>query len=117
MTSVRQTAEWTWKRNDTNSPILYDLFGQDQATNPLDITGATVRFKMRAVNGTVLKIDGVGAIVSVTLPARVSYTPTALDTDTSGMFIAEWELTLAGGEVETFPNGRNIAVLIFPDLP
>jgi hypothetical protein len=38
------------------------------------------------------------------------------DTDVSGVYYAEFEVTYGDGSVETFPNSGNISIKITPEL-
>jgi hypothetical protein len=62
------------KRNDTSPAIRYAL---DPAT--VDLTGATVRFQMRARNGAMV-LDAAAAIVTATGTPTVQYGWQPLDT-------------------------------------
>lgn len=49
-------------------------------------------------------------------PGRVSYNWQVGDTASSGLFIAEVEVTWSDGTVQTFPGGSYVAVVVLPDL-
>lgn len=106
------TPDFTIKRGDTApayQPTLTDANG-----DAVDVTGATVRFHMLTMGG-LLVVDQPAEIVT---PAAgvVRYEWAVGDTDTRGLFIAEWEVTFGAGEVETFPNDRHLYVHITGDL-
>ena len=46
----------------------------------------------------------------------VSYSRGATDTDTAGLYMAEWEVTFAGGIPMTFPGNGHLYVNVEPDL-
>ena len=46
----------------------------------------------------------------------VSYSWGATDTDTAGLYMAEWEVTFAGGIPMTFPRNGHLDVNVEPDL-
>lgn len=102
-----------WKQNDTTSPITRKL--EDANGAAVNLTGATVKFLLRPINATTNKINAAATIV-VAATGDVSYTPTGTDTNTAGLFIGEWQVTYAGGAVQTFPNGAYDLVLISPEL-
>ncbi|MES2814477.1 MAG: hypothetical protein V4720_06245 [Pseudomonadota bacterium] len=101
------------KQNDTSPSLLYAL---DPVTT--DLTGATVRFNMRlAVPGGAVKVNRAAAVVvTPTGTPTVRYDWQSADADTAGFFEAEFEVTYAGGAVETFPNVGFIAVTIGDDI-
>lgn len=101
---------FTIKRGDTSPSLDYLL---DPAT--VDLTGATVRFSMRNSAGT-LVLDRVTASAPVlTVAPKVRYAWSGADTAVAGFYRAEFEVTYAGGAIETFPNFGAIGVLISAD--
>jgi hypothetical protein len=75
-------------------PSLTDTLNDDTGA-ALNLTGGTVRFKMRAFGSSTLKVDAAATIVSASA-GTVRYDWAALDVDTEGFFIGWWEVTLAG---------------------
>jgi len=104
------------KRGDTSPAFTATL--RDRNGDPIDLTGATLRFLMRTAEtfgaGTV--IDSAAAIVGAPTDGAMSYTWTAPDTLTPGKFWAEVEVTFGSGEVETFPNVGFHEVIIEQDI-
>jgi hypothetical protein len=78
----------------------------------VDLTGATVKFKMKAVDASVLKVNGT---CTLTTPASglCKYTLVAADLDTVGNYEAELEVTLTGPKVHTVKFGK---VQVIEDL-
>jgi hypothetical protein len=62
---------------------------------PYDLTGASVTFKMRALNSAVLKVNAAATIVTPAL-GQVRYDWQAADVDTAGQFLVWWTVTVAG---------------------
>jgi hypothetical protein len=60
---------------------------------PVDLTGATVAFKMRAVGSATLKVNAAATIVSPTL-GQVRYDWAAIDVDTAGQYLVWWTVTV-----------------------
>lgn len=100
------------KRNDTRTAIRATLLGPDR--NPVDLTDATVRFLMADHKGTV-KMDR-EALVPNAAGGEVWVVFESGDTDTVGLYRAEFEVTFPDGRIETYPNDRFILIQIVPDL-
>ena len=82
----------------------------------VDLTSATsVTFKMRRINSLDLKVDN-SAYVTDASAGAVEYRWAAIDTDTSGEYLAEWEVLWSDGTTETFPTVDYDIVLITSDL-
>ena len=88
----------------------------DSADVAVDLTGATVRFRMRARDGNALKVD-VAAAVTNALEGRVEYAWGATDTDTAGFFLGEFELTHADTTKQVVPSGGYVLVEVVGVLP
>ena len=101
------------KQNDT-SPTL-SVVVADSSGTAINITGASVLFKMRAVNSSSLKVNSSATITNASNGA-VSYTFSASDTNTAGLFQGEFQVTFSGGLIETFPNSEYISINVLDDL-
>jgi hypothetical protein len=101
------------KQNDTGPAMLATL--QDASGAAVNITGALVRFHMRQIGSTQVKVDAAVTIVSP-LDGAVRYNWIAADTDTIGSYQAEFEVTYADASIETFPNDGYIRVEIIDDI-
>ena len=99
------------KKGDTSPSLLYAL---DPASTVL--TGATVRFNMRDSAGAVKVNRAAAVVVTATGTPTVRYDWQAADTNTAGFFDAEFEVTYAGGAIETFPNDSFIRINITGDI-
>lgn len=100
------------KQNDTQPRMLATLKDGDE--NLIDLTGASVRFHMRTVGGSV--VTDSAAVVVTAGSGLVRYDWQAADTDTVGSYQAEFEVTYADGTIETFPNNGYIRVQIGDDI-
>lgn len=99
-------------QNDTSPPIRGDcLSGTGQ---PVDVTGATVKFYMRELESDVLTVDGSGSVVDGQA-GTIGYAWAPGDTSSPGVYLAEFEVTYPGGDVETFPS-QQIPVRIRSEL-
>jgi hypothetical protein len=65
------------------------------AVGAINLTGATVRFQMRAPGATTFKVDAAATVVSAAA-GQVSYSWTGADTDTPGLYVAWFEVTYSG---------------------
>ncbi len=112
-------ADFIIKRNDTSRAIPSTLQTRTTPTADavnVDLTGATVRFHMRPVaEGSVIKVDALATITDA-LNGGVEYQWVAADTDTDGHFVCEWEVTFADATIRTFPNHRELHIVIRRDL-
>lgn len=100
------------KQNDTSPSLQATL--KDAALNPVDLTGATVMFHMKSVDGTV-KIDQEMTVTNES-GGVVQYDWQSGDTDTVGTYYVEFEVTYADSSVETFPNNGNKVVSVVREL-
>jgi len=100
------------KQNDTGPVLRATLTDSDG--NAVNITGASVQFHMEDLNGN-LKVDAACVIVDGT-SGIVDYEWVAADTEDSGTFYVEWEVTYADGTIETFPNRGHRSVVITKEL-
>tara|TARA_R100001198_G_scaffold49442_1_gene27537 strand:- start:3741 stop:4064 length:324 start_codon:yes stop_codon:yes gene_type:complete len=101
------------KTNDTSPKLGVTL--QDASGSVVDITSASARFHMKAVGATDLKVDQVASITNAS-GGKVQYNWSSIDTDTSGTYYGEIEITYNDGSVETFPNNDYFTIIIKEDL-
>ena len=107
-------AEWVTKRNDTK-PLELQLFDTDGVGAIL--TGGSAVFTMTGPNGQSAKKVNRGTVTLVTAGTGViRYDWQSGETDTSGDFKGEVEVTYSDGTIETFPKEGAIFIRIHPDL-
>lgn len=99
------------KRHDLWPPVEATL---EDASGPVDLTGATVKFIMSDMNRNLI-VDASAVIVDAGT-GKVKYEWQSGDTDTVGNFHGEFEVTWDGGKPQTFPNEGFIKIKINPDL-
>ena len=102
------------KQNDTRPAIAANLTDANAAA--VNLTGATVKFSMRVEPAGTVKVNAATATIDDAEAGQVSYNWTASDTNTADDYEAEFQVTFAGGAVQTF-QGRNwIAVHVIDDV-
>jgi hypothetical protein len=86
---------------------------------PINLTTATgVKFIMRDVNlsdDDPPKVDSAMTITDA-VNGIVSYTFTTTDTDTSGTYNVEFQITWSDGGIETIPNNSYLQLIVYDDL-
>lgn len=100
-----------WKQNDTGYTNVVTLLDRDR--NAINGTGATVTFHMRT--GGTTKIDA-AAEWDAAASGTVKYNRTAANTDTPGIYQAEFEVTFSDTTIQTYPEDGFITVEIHDDI-
>ena len=100
------------KQNDTSPSLQATL--KDAAQSPVNLSGSTVMFHMKSVDGTV-KVNQPMTITDAN-GGVVQYDWQAVDTDTVGTYYVEFEVTYADTSIETFPNNGNRVVSVVREL-
>jgi hypothetical protein len=102
------------RQNDTAPAVSATLL--DNVGNPLNLTGATVKFNMRN-QLTKVAVISLGSVTIVNATAgQVSYVWQAADTLNNGNFEAEFLVTFADATKETVPNNKFLLVSITPTI-
>lgn len=91
--------------------ILEDING-----DVVNLSGASVQFLMKRAGATTPKVDAAAEIGDPATAGIVSYAWAAGDTDTEGEYDAEFQVTFAGGAVQTFPNDSYLRIRVTRDL-
>ena len=102
------------KQNDTRPAIIANLTDANDAA--VNLTGASVKFHMRVDPAGAVKVNAGGATIEDAEAGQVSYAWTTANTDTADDFEAEFQVTFAGGAVQTFPGRNWIAVHVIDDI-
>ncbi len=103
------------KRNDTERVIQTTLTFNEGA---VDLTGATVKFIMRKKSlgpNAEPKVESAATVESA-VDGVVRYQWVPGDTDTTGVYNAEWEVTWPGSKTDTYPNNDYNIVNVVADL-
>lgn len=102
------------KRGDRKPPMTSTLTSGGGAVN---LTGATsVKFIMTLLGASSPKVNAAAAFDPDRATGKVSYEWGATDTDTAGVYRAEWEVTWPGSLPQTFPSDGYIWVEVVADL-
>jgi hypothetical protein len=109
----RRAPDAFWKQNDTAPAIAEQLF--DGSGTAVNLAGASVKFMAWFPGDAAVKINATATITDAPT-GKVSYTPTAPNTDTIGDLMVEWQVTFGGGAIETFPNSGWQKVRVVDDL-
>lgn len=100
------------KQNDTSPSLQATL--SDANLVPVDLSGATVVFHMKSVDGTLILSEGM--TVTDSTGGVVQYDWQTGDTSDAGTYYVEFEATYNDGAIETFPNTGSLALVISSEL-
>jgi Rib/alpha/Esp surface antigen-like repeat protein len=101
------------KAGDTAPVVRATLL--DASGDPVDLTGASVRFVMATAAGATPAVDDAATLADAASGA-VEYAWVAGDTDTPGEYVCEFEVTYADGSTQTFPTEGYLAATVVDDL-
>jgi hypothetical protein len=113
-------ADFLLKRGDTSSGIYATL--ENSGGTAVDILGASVRWKMAPISGGTLTVNDVATNAQVGAGGTSNLTTGqvvynwATHPGTAGRYLGEWEVTYAGGSIQSFPNGGYLLVDVLADL-
>lgn len=107
-------ADFTMKAND-RAPSIEATLGFAGTTDVPDLTGATVDFIMSKTDAATPKVNAPAVIVDAAT-GRVRYDWAVGDTDETGVFKGEWQVTYADGKPQTFPTTSYHEIEILTDL-
>jgi hypothetical protein len=113
--------DFSIKTGDTASNIYATL--ENSGGTPVDIQGASVIFKMSPISGGTTTVAeaainaqvGAGTLDGTIGDVIYSWGTTTVPT-TSGLYIAEWEVTFTNGSVQTYPNDGYQLIGVTGDL-
>jgi hypothetical protein len=104
------TNDFVLKTGDTYPPVIAQLLQFNNTTNlyaPVDLTGATVHFRMSVTGAGNLLLDAAAVIVdAATGIVRYDWAIDGSDTGVKGDYQAEWRVTFSDGRIATFPRGQ-----------
>jgi len=96
------------KQNDTSPSLQATL--KDASSNGIDLSGATVLFRMNSFDGTVKVESNMSIVDADNGVVRYDWQPG--DTDTNGTYLVEFRVTYVDGKVETFPNTERLSLIV-----
>ncbi len=102
----------TLKRGDTRHALKAIL--KDSSGSPVDLTGCTVTFCMAPLGQPAVVSRAVDIHDTAGGEVWVVFAPG--ETDVSGVYRAEFQVTYGDGRKETFPSGGYISIQILSDL-
>jgi len=106
--------DFVTKKGDEEPPLEATL--EDANGNPKDLTNANgVQFHMKDPTADTAKVDKAASIDDGS-NGKVSYSFDAEDVDTTGEFEAEFEVTWADDDTETFPKDGYLNLKILDTL-
>lgn len=102
------------RKNDRLPALTATLLGSTGGA--YNLTGDTVRLNMTIVGSVTRKIDNATVTVVSATAGTVSYAWAAADTNTTGLYFAEFEVTSSGALERTFPNPDFLMIHITPSM-
>lgn len=109
-----QEYDFVIKVGDTGPPIMVQCL--DSNGSPVDLTGATaLKFKMRSARSGVVEVNATADFIDRPT-GKVQYFWVTTDTDTSGDYQGEFNVTMSNGQIITFPNNAYIKINIYESV-
>lgn len=108
-------AEFRLKRNDTLPYLDVRLKDSDTEYTDLTVSGVSVNFTMKDFDTGVLKINSMPCTILDGATGAVRYTWEAIDTDTAGFYIGEFEVIYIAGK-KTYPPDDSLVIYIIEDF-
>lgn len=101
------------KRNDTK-PVLSATL-QYSNGSPVDLSDGSVWFNLAQNNGAYTPVFSGTAVVTGSTLGQVEYQWTGSNTNRSGLFLGEFQVTWGTGSKMTLPSDHSLNVLIYED--
>jgi hypothetical protein len=94
------STEATFVQGDTGPDLTAILHDEDDATSPIDLTGAAVRFQMRKENDKRFTVNQPATVLSAAA-GEVSYSWAVNDLAVPGDYQVQWEIVFPDGKIQT----------------
>lgn len=106
-------ADFTIRKGDRLPELQVTL--TDSTGAVVNLTGLTVRFHMRPLNGKKASVDAAATLVT---PASgvVKYAWAVGDTAVAGTYNGEFEVAFGDGRKQTFPNPSYLRIVVSDEL-
>lgn len=101
------------RQGDTTPAFVQTLL--DASGNPLDLTGSSVVFVMRAITAAAPTVEA-AATINDPINGVVEYDWSTADTAVSGIYAAEFHVTDASGGTYTYPNNGYLEISVEQNL-
>ncbi len=88
-------------QGDSGGAVVEQLLDRNGAV--VDLSGATVKYMLLIPGAAALAINAAATVVGSAVNGTVSFTPTALQSALPADYLEEWQVTFAGGAIQTFP--------------
>ena len=101
-------ADFHIKKGDLRPTLRITV--KDGNNDAVNLTGATVTFRMKLKGASAYKVNSAATLVDAP-NGVVEYLWSGTDTDTAGIYFAEFRIVLSGAQ-QTSPNDRHLEVQI-----
>lgn len=110
--TLRGMADFYMKQGDRAPAIASTLV--DENGDPVDLTGAAVRWAMRPLEDAAAVVDAAATIAEPPTSGKVLWWPDPMDTP--GIYLGEWRVTYGDGRTQTFPSERQLVLEVTADV-
>ena len=102
-------SERTFVQGDTSPDLTAILHDENDTEIPINLTGATVKMQMRKADDLRFTINAAAEVVDAET-GSVRYQWGANDLAVPGEYLVQWEITHAGGRIQTTQPPNTITV-------
>jgi len=102
------------KRGSTLPKLLFQVL-DERSGIPVDVTGATVSFKMKRLDDGSVVVNS-GAEIENATQGLVSYSWKPNDTENVGIYVGEFDIAFPDGTVLTVPRKDTLEIWVIDDV-